>query len=62
VGIDWTTVLASSLTAAIISGVTFVTNRYLARALDRIERELKTDKEQARENRGRKTPARRPRG
>ena len=61
-GIDWTTVLASSLTAAIISGVTFVTNRYLARALDRIERELKADKKQARENGRRKTPARRPRG
>ena len=39
-GIDWTTVIASAFTAAIVSGFTFITNRYLARVLDRIEREI----------------------
>jgi hypothetical protein len=36
--INWTTVLASCFTAVIISASQFISNRYLARMLDRIER------------------------
>lgn len=38
--IEWTTVIASALTATIVSGFTLVANRYLSRMLDRIEREM----------------------
>jgi hypothetical protein len=37
-GINWTTVLASAFTASIVGGSQFIFNRYLARALDRIEK------------------------
>ena len=38
--INWTTVIASALTAVIVSGFTLVANRYLTRILDRIEKEV----------------------
>lgn len=45
-GINWTTILASAVTASIIGGSQFVFNRYLARILDRIEKEMtKNDKD-----------------
>jgi hypothetical protein len=36
--IDMTTVLSSGVVAAIISSFQFITNRYLGRILDRIEK------------------------
>jgi hypothetical protein len=36
--IDWTTVIASALVSAIITSFNFLTTRYLARMLDKIER------------------------
>jgi hypothetical protein len=43
--IDWTTVVASAITASIIGSSQFIFIRYLARVLDRIEREMaKADK------------------
>ena len=45
-GINWTTILASAITASIIGGSQFVFNRYLARILDRIEKEMtRSDKD-----------------
>ncbi len=38
--IDWTTVIASAITAIVVGGSQFVANRYLARMLDRIEKSL----------------------
>ena len=36
--INWTTVLASGVVASIVSGFQFITNRYLGRILDKIEK------------------------
>lgn len=36
--IDWTTVLASAVTASILGGTQFITTRYLGRILDRWEK------------------------
>jgi len=38
--INYTTVIASAVTAVIVSGFTLVANRYLTRILDRIEKEV----------------------
>ena len=38
--INWTTVIASALTAVIVSAFTLIGNRYLTRILDRIEKEV----------------------
>ncbi len=43
--IDWTTVIASAITAAIVSGTTFISNRYLSRILDRVEKNVAKLKE-----------------
>lgn len=43
--IDWTTVIASAITAAIVSGTTFISNRYLSRILDRVEKKMAELKE-----------------
>jgi 4-hydroxybenzoate polyprenyltransferase len=43
--VNWTTVIASALTACIISGATFITNRYLGRILDKIEKNTEKDKD-----------------
>lgn len=36
--INWTTVITSAVVASIISGMQFLTTRYLGRILDRIEK------------------------
>jgi len=44
VNIDWTTVIASAITAAIIGSTQFITTRYLSRILDRLEKVYKLEK------------------
>lgn len=39
--IEWTTVIASGVVAAIISSIQFITTRYLSRILDRLERDYR---------------------
>ncbi len=51
--VDWTTVIASAVTASIVSGASFVSNRYLARMLDRIEKALaKTNRDKGKNGNG----------
>lgn len=42
--IDWTTVIASAITAAIIGSAQFITTRYLSRILDRLEKVSRMEK------------------
>jgi len=43
--INWTTVLSSGLVAAIITGMQFITTRYLGRILDRLEKGYNKEKD-----------------
>lgn len=38
--LNWTTIIASAVTATVVGASQFVANRYLARILDRIEKEM----------------------
>jgi len=42
--INWTTVITSAIVASIISGMQYLTTRYLSRILDRIEKGYRKDK------------------
>jgi hypothetical protein len=39
--INWTTIIASAVTAVIIGSAQFITTRYLGRILDRLEKPYK---------------------
>ena len=41
--IDWTIVISAGITAAIIGSFQFITNRYLGRILDSIEKRSKKE-------------------
>jgi hypothetical protein len=41
VEIQWTTVIASAVTAVVIGSAQFITTRYLSRILDRLEKDFR---------------------
>lgn len=43
-GLNWTTIIASAVTAVIVGGSQFIFTRYLSRILDRIEKEVQKGK------------------
>lgn len=43
--VDWTTVFTSGLVASVITSFQFLTTRYLARILDRIEKREKQEEQ-----------------